>query len=88
MPMTVMIGISALRSACLPMVRHSRQPLGARGADVILAQHLEHRRAGDAGEQADLEQRQDQRRQRRSSAEPRPQPLRDRRIAARGSHPS
>src|SRR3954463_10945423 len=35
------------------------EPLGACGADVILAEHVEHRRARHARQKADLEQRQD-----------------------------
>src|SRR5882672_1273581 len=38
------------------------ESLGAGGADVVLAEHVEHRRARHAGKKADLEQRQDQRR--------------------------
>ena len=37
------------------------QPLRARGAHVVVADHLEHRRAREAGQQADAEGREDER---------------------------
>ncbi len=54
--------------------------LGARGADVVLLQHLEHRRAGDAGDQRDVDAAERDRGQ-DQVFEPRPDPFRDRRIA-------
>ena len=62
MPITVTTGIITFLSACLPTTMALGQALGARGADVVLAQHLEHGRAGDAGEQPDLQQGQRDRR--------------------------
>ena len=56
MPTTVVIGIIALASACLHDHEVPRQAFGARGADVVLAQHLQHGGARDAREQADLQQ--------------------------------
>ena len=72
-PITVTTGISALRNAWIAITRKRRQPLGAGGADVILAQHLQHgrpRHAGDDGERhgAEHDRRQDEMRQRRAKA--------------------
>ena len=70
-PITVITGISALRSACSPTTRQRRQPLGARRAHVVLVQHLQHRRARHARDHrqrdgAERDRRQDQMRQRRA----------------------
>ena len=67
MPVAVMIRIRALRKRVLADRAPFAEALGARRADEILAQHVEHRRARHARQEADLEQRQDQRRQDRPS---------------------
>ena len=71
-PITVTTGNQRVAQAhgCA-MTRKARQALGARGADVVLAQHFEHRRARharDHGERhgAEHDGRQDEMRQRRA----------------------
>ena len=73
--MMVSTGISALRSACRHSAWPPRQALGAGGADVVLAQHLEQRRAHDARQDRGLRQRQRDGRQ-------------DQRLAGRASRPA
>ena len=62
-PMTVTIGTAALGSAWRSSTWSSAAALGARGADVVLAQHLEHAGARDARDQRDVDHRQRERRQ-------------------------
>ena len=74
-PATVTIGISALRSVCLPTTAPLAHALGARGAHVVLAQHVEHGRARGPHQHRGLEEserdgRQEQRAQRRARARP------------------
>ena len=65
MPIMAMIGRMALGSAWPSSTRRRRQPLGAGGADIVLAQHVDHRGAHHAripagAEDAEGERRQDQ----------------------------
>ena len=62
MPTTVVIGISALAQRVLHHHLPPRQSLGARGADVVLPQHLQHGGARDARQQSRQQQRQRNRR--------------------------
>ena len=60
--------------------RRLAEALGPRGADVVLAQHLEHGRARDARDQRDVDAAERDRRQ-DQVLEPGPQPLGERRVA-------
>ncbi len=51
MPMVVMTGSTALRSAWIERDRGFGQAFGSGGADVVLAQDLQHRRSGQAHDQ-------------------------------------
>ena len=64
MPITVTIGTAALRERVARAAPSIGLALGARGADVVLLQHLEHARAGDARDQRDVDRRERERRQR------------------------
>ena len=70
----VSTGISALRSAWRRSACAAAQPLGAGGADVVLAERVEQRRAHDAGEDRGLRQRQRDRRQGQRLAAPASRP--------------
>ena len=63
MPMTVTIGTAAFFSACRNRIAGCAEALGPRRADVVLLQHLEHGRAGDAGDQRDVDAAERDRRQ-------------------------
>ena len=80
MPITVTIGTAAFFSACTNRMLRCAEALGARGADVVLLQHLEHGRARDARDQRDIDAAERDRRQ-DQVLEPGPEALRDRRIA-------
>ena len=69
-PITVSTGTIALRSTWRHSTRARRQALGARGADEVLAQHVEHRRARDAREDRRLHDRERERRQHQRAAAP------------------
>ena len=78
MPATVTIGISALRSAWRKSTHPLGQALGARRLHVLLAEHLQHRRAGGARQDRELEEaerhRGQQQRAQRRARTPAPQP--------------
>ena len=80
MPMTVTIGTAAFFSACRNRMLRWPDALGARGADVVLLQHLEHGRARDAGDQRDVDEAERDRGQ-DQVLEPRPEAPGDRRVA-------
>ena len=62
-PTTVTTGISAFRSACRETTSRALHALRARGAHVVLAQHLEHRRAHHPHHDREREDRDRDRRQ-------------------------
>ena len=55
-PITVMTGTAALRSAWRNSTRDLADALGARGADIVLAEHVQHRRARHARDQRDIDE--------------------------------
>src|SRR6056297_905677 len=63
-PGTGMIDTIAAFSAWRQITPRSGTPFGARGADEVLTQHLQHREAGELGDDAGRDDGQRQRRQR------------------------
>ena len=55
MPMTVTIGIGGVLQRMQEQDAHLRRRPWARGADIILLQHFQHRGAGDARDQRDID---------------------------------